>query len=260
MAKKKPEDFQPDDDFPEDHFHHGKPRCNAWSYNQERQCMGIAMENGKCRVHGGSQNKGIEHHNYKHGRTSRYTPKIPSRYPEYLDDPNYLALVDEIALVTSRIDELYNQIDIGESARLWREAQKEFSKLRKAIAESDAEKLTDAINALDVLLLSGNAAWAKWGEIDRMVETRRKLTDTERKRVEAAQQSLRADKAIQIYQSMVLANREAIKQIENEIYPDDIEIRDGQIFISTKAKNRILERIGSNFRTHIDRSNIVSVE
>jgi hypothetical protein len=46
-------------------------RCGART-RAGTPCKGLAMMNGRCRLHGGRSLRGIAHPNYKHGRRSKY--------------------------------------------------------------------------------------------------------------------------------------------------------------------------------------------
>jgi hypothetical protein len=68
------------------------------------------MPNGRCDFHGGkSPPAGPAHPAYKHGqRASRYAlaGALEGRYARHLEDLDYMALRDEMALVTAQIDAL----------------------------------------------------------------------------------------------------------------------------------------------------------
>lgn len=242
----KPADFEPNPDYPKNHRWYGRKRCHAWNPKRGRQCLGLAMVSirpdfDKCKGCGGKTKRGTESGTYKDGRTSRYKPKLPN-YPAYLDDPNYLTLIDEIAVITGRIDELLETVEVGESARLWREVGKNFRALRNAIAEGDSIKATEKMNSLDGLILKGNKEWAKWGEIMTGLESRRRLVDTERKRIESADASLRMNRAILLFDSMVAANRLVIIEKLDSIIGVEIGV---------KEKERLLTEISRQFNDFV---------
>lgn len=246
----KPADFIPNPNYPEGHRWFGSKRCHAWNPKRGRQCLGLAMVSirpdfDKCKGCGGKAKRGQESPRYKDGRSSRYKPKLPN-YPAYLDDPDYLTLIDEIALVTGRLDELIETIEVGESARLWGEVRKEFQGLKKAIAKGDSIDATEKMNSLDYLILQGSKEWAKWAEITNNLEVRRKLVETERKRIESADASLRMNQAILLFDSMVAANRAVIIEKLDSIIGFDIDIR---------QKERILNEISRRFGEFVNYTN-----
>lgn len=73
-------------------------------------CRQAAMPNGRCRLHGGkSPPPGPAHPRFKHGgRARRYAlaGALEERYTRHLEDLDYMALRDELALVTAQVEAL----------------------------------------------------------------------------------------------------------------------------------------------------------
>jgi len=201
MAKK-PDDFIPVEDFPNGHpyIERGNSRCQAWSPRQGRQCLAIAMPNGKCRVHGGGALSGIAHPNYKDGR---HVKNLPKRYLENYgaarSNPDYLKLQDEIALLDARLAELTGSIDEKASYTIFSELNKTVSAMEKARAAllrsqniKDEERcikasekanmdFMESISEIARLVKTGSKEWYIWQDITSLIESRRRLVETERK-------------------------------------------------------------------------------
>jgi len=200
MRKKKPENFSPVPDFPKDHKHYGKPRCQAWNPNYGRQCLGLARPNGKCRSHNGSAASGIAAPNYKHGK---YVSNLPKRYLSNFraaqDNPDYLKLQDDIHLVDARLMELTGSIDEKSSSLIFDKLSAEVSKMEMAQAavvrsQNITDKETrermrakanadyiDSVSELSRLIKRGAKEWYIWHDITDLIEKRRRLVETERK-------------------------------------------------------------------------------
>lgn len=103
-----------------------------------------------CRAHGGATPRGIASPHFRHGRWSKDLPAhLSERYEQAREDAELLSLHDEIALLDMRISALL------------------------ALAEGDHAETTD-----DPL----------WQEIARLIEQRRRLTESEVKhRVQVGQ-------------------------------------------------------------------------
>src|SRR5690606_6632650 len=109
-------------------------------------CRARAMANGRCRIHGGKTPTGIALPHTKTGRYSKYLPPdILERYHTALSDNDLLSLRDEIALVDVQIQAVLE-------------------------AQSDPKAKPE-----DVI-----AARARLHEL---IEQRRRLVETERKRL-----------------------------------------------------------------------------
>lgn len=178
----------------------GFPRCQAWSYKKERQCMGLAMPNGKCRVHKGGAPTGIAAHNYKTGKYSKVLPRrLIENYEIARSDPEYLKLQDEISLLDSRLLELTSSIDGKASSTIFDELSNTITRTEKAqsilvrsknildeeqrqrVREKANIDFLESVNDIARLVKSGAKEWHIWNDIAAVIEQRRRLVETERK-------------------------------------------------------------------------------
>jgi hypothetical protein len=106
---------------------------------------------------------GQAHGRYSHGRYSKVLPvRILARYRQASKDADLTALRSEIALLDARVGDLLTRIDTGESG---------------------------------APLVSGVQDYDAWAAIQELIEQRRKLVDTERKRLITLQQTITAERA-----------------------------------------------------------------
>lgn len=120
-------------------------------------CKNAAMPNGRCRMHGGKTPSGIASPHFK---TGRYSKSIPTRlaavYEASKDDPDLLALDDEIALTDAQINIVLSELEAG-----------------------------------DV-----DTRAAKRHELDTLIERRRRLVDSETRRRVNAQEMMSAQEVL----------------------------------------------------------------
>ena len=136
-----------------------------------------------CTVHGGLTPGGIASPHFKTGRHSKHLPeRMAEKYQESINDPELLALDAEISLVDARLEDLLSRVDTGESGALWKTAQSVFYDFRNANASGDQDKMTVALTELNRILNLGVDDYKAWDEIGNMLEQRRKLSESERKR------------------------------------------------------------------------------
>lgn len=239
----KPADFVPNPTFPKGHIWHGRKRCTKWNVKKGRQCLKLAAikirpDFDKCMGCGGSNLRGEAHPNFKHGRDSKYVTKLPN-VPDYLRDPLYLSLIDEIAVLRGRIQELLSTVDVGESAKLWIDGKKTFVGMKKAIRQGDTDAASEKMTDLETILIRGNKTWAKWEELQRSFDLLRKLVDTDRKRVEGEEASMRAERVLALYENLSKANRVVIIDRLDALIGHEV---------STVIKQRLLSEIFNRFR------------
>ena len=172
------------------------PECG-----EERKCRRPAMANGACYLHGGASPKGLAHPRYKTGKWSKYMPqRMLPRYEESQVDTELLALRADIALVDARIADLLEKVDSGESGQQW----KHLSVLRLEVY--DAKRRGDDVagkEALEGILHTigrGKADSAAWYDVIGLIEQRRKLVESERKRLVEMKQM------VTVEESMLLVN------------------------------------------------------
>ena len=160
-------------------------QCQAKAKSTQIQCRRRAVKGKKvCTVHGGLTPGGIASPNFKHGRYSKYIPeRLSERYHESINDPEILALKMDISLVDARLDDLLSRVDTGESGALWNTAHSAFIDFRSANASGDQDKMTVALTELNRILNLGVQDYKAWDEIGKMLEQRRKLVESERKRL-----------------------------------------------------------------------------
>lgn len=166
-------------------------QCQAKAKSTGKQCNRSAV-NGKrvCTVHGGLTPGGIASPNFKTGRYSKYLPdRLSSRYEQAVNDPQLLELNHEIALIDSRLSDLLVRIDTGETGQLWQDVTKVWQKYRLNQDDETAVQL-------DTLIKKGNDDYQAWNEIQDTIEQRRRLVESERKRLVEAQQYVTAVQAM----------------------------------------------------------------
>lgn len=183
------------------------PKCGAKTRAGGR-CQQHALPNGRCRFHGGKSLGGIASPTFKTGRYSKYLPtRLLERYQASADDPELLALRHDIALVDARLADVLARVDTVESGALWKRLQATHAALVLAQAKDNAQELTTGLSELGLLIGRGLGDWATWEEIGRLVEQRRRLVESETKRLVAGHQVLRLDEA----NLLILALAQAVR-------------------------------------------------
>jgi hypothetical protein len=160
-------------------------------------CRMSAMRNGRCRLHGGLSPAGIASGTYKDGRYSKVLPtRLAARYAEAEHDPQLLELRSEISLTDARLADLLARVDSGESGALWQALMTARGDLLAARKANNANDQVDALNTIIELISKGHADYRAWSEIATVLEQRRRLVESERKRLTEAQQTLTIEKAM----------------------------------------------------------------
>jgi hypothetical protein len=155
-------------------------------------------------MHGGTTPRGIASPHFKTGRYSRYLPpRLAERFSESLADPDLLNLNREIALVDSRMEDLLKRVDSGESGRIWDALRTLNRDLRDAQRRRDSVMVAETMEEISKTISAGNADYAAWGEIASLVNQRRGLVESERRRLLDMQNMVTAEQAMLLIAAVV---------------------------------------------------------
>ena len=188
-------------------------QCTATSKRTGERCKANAMK-GKdvCRHHGGKSKVGAEVATYRDGRYSRYLPeRLAARYEEASRDTELLSLREDVALLDARLSELIGQADTGESGAAWARVQKALKDLRKAEAGGNPDKKREARFSLEDAIDMGGTGLEVWREIGEHLERRRKLTESERKRLLDMQQMVTAERATVLVAALIATVKKHVR-------------------------------------------------
>jgi monoamine oxidase len=174
-----------------------------------------------CSMHGGKSLKGVASATFKHGRYSKYMPQgMSERFREALADPALLALDKDVALVETRLTELF--CALKEPGGAWSEVIAWKEKLLAARRSNDAAALGEAFNGLVAAITNGAGERERWAEIGDLIEGRRKVIDSIRKHEVQAQEVLTLGQAMGLFTALAQAvkqnvhDRESLRRISDQ--------------------------------------------
>lgn len=163
-----------------------------------------------CHYHGGKSpiRVGPSNPAWKHGRASMFAEVLPERlqdaYNALMEDPKLLALESDIALADLRIIELVRGWRDGtDPVQACVDALEHIATLRTAIAEDDIVAAGEAADNIADTITQGASAQKLWDDIGKEQEKKRRLVDTEGKRLERMQAFITADEARAFTQMLI---------------------------------------------------------
>lgn len=173
----------------------GKVRCGAPNVKRDKNCLQWVGRGLRCKMHGGSALKGVANPNFKHGLRSRYMPaRLSEAYERSINDPELESLRHQLAMCDAREQELQHGLTTGDCGDVWRDLQAAWARRSLALEQGDPVKLMDAETEVAGLIERGASDAGIWGEMLRLFEARRKLADTETRRLERLNASITAEK------------------------------------------------------------------
>ena len=198
-------------------------QCGAKTRTGEK-CRQTALANGRCRFHGGKSLAGIASPTFQDGSRSKYVlpPRLRGRYDAAMNDPALLEQRREIALIDARLGDLLGRVDTGESGALWAALMGQREELIAAKKGNDAVKQILALNTILDLISQGHTDHVAWRELGGVLEQRRKLVESERKRLIEMQQVMTSEQAMLLMNALLMAvkanvsDRSALNAIQSE--------------------------------------------
>lgn len=113
-----------------------------------------------------------------------------------LKDPDLVSVRKEMAVAEERIRDLIKRVDIKEAGELWRAMRRAVREFRLAQKRDDAPAAAKALREMESLADEGIADYAAWDEVAKWIMVSVRLKDTERRLLEAQQQSISVERAL----------------------------------------------------------------
>lgn len=185
--------------------------CGYWMARRLRVCpVTILYPNGRCYGHGGRAQTGAANGQHSNGdsaarlrRHGRYDPYLPERLLERFEaaetDPDILSVRGEMALMTVRIQDVIDRLDQGESGELWSRLREMTAQYR---AEQDLSVKAQILADIFQAIYRGAEEYLGWQEVQRLAESRRRLSETEQKRMVQLRQYMTAEQAMYLTSSL----------------------------------------------------------
>jgi hypothetical protein len=153
---------------------------------------------GRCKLHGGMSPGGLASARYQGRGYSRYLPqRVLADYQHAMDDPALGEMTSELALIEARMSEVIRQLGTGESGSGWRNARAQMTQLIATLqaAQPDPIAQAQAVQALRDTIHRGFEDVMLWDELRTLIESKRRIVETEQKRIVNGKMYLTLDKA-----------------------------------------------------------------
>ncbi len=155
--------------------------------------------------------KGLASPTYKGKGYSRYFPrkKLAEIYVRSYDDPELTRLRKDLALVETRLGELIQSLSSEQSGTLWKQLRKKQLELKRS--KPNSAKATKLLKEIGELIQRGSSDHFIWKEIGQQIELRRRLLDSETKRLLVAHQVMTAEEVKMLVDAVANLIREHVK-------------------------------------------------
>jgi hypothetical protein len=149
---------------------------------------------------------------YKGGRYSKFLPaRMAGRYQEARADGELLALREDIALTDARLSDLLSRVDTGESGAIWTALNAARLELIACKQGGDLKGQMAALNLIMELISQGHTDYRAWGEVASVLDQRRRLVESERKRLVEMQQMISSERMMILLGAVVGVIQEHVR-------------------------------------------------
>lgn len=187
----------------ENHWCHEEPgyqvgRCKMVLRGGERCRNGCRPGWKVCHKHGAggpSRPGGIsDWHLNQSGRHMAALPTgLAEKYSEFLNDPDTVSMASEMALLDTRISQCIERLETADTEVAWAKVKQARRRVEKA--EVDDADLDFIFAMLDEAIEAKQDDRKLWVEITKLIEQRRKLSETEQRRIVSAKQMMTVEEA-----------------------------------------------------------------
>lgn len=191
----------------------GKCGAKLRGSNPSRYCTMYPLAGRpRCRYHGGKSLAGAEHPGFKGRGWSKYLPqRLGDRLGEALMDPELTSLTHELALIDVRMGELLEKLGTGDTEFIWDQVKDAVEQTRNAHTAGKGDDVLKQLDRLEELAHKAQEDRAVWNDVHGVIEQRRRLADTERKREELLGATMNAQQAMTFIAALQLAVNDEIK-------------------------------------------------
>ena len=187
-------------------------QCTATSKRTGQRCNNAPITGATtCRMHGGTAavaNRGRGNGNYKHGRHTKDfgESKLKQRYLIAREDPDLLAMRDEIAVLDTLLGEGIARLtseEEGASLKQWTRVADLVLDLDAGAAANNRAKQRELVTKLKDAVQAGKRAAETRVEVRQLIQERTKVVDREHKRIVAMKGMLTADQANAVFERIL---------------------------------------------------------
>lgn len=172
----------------------------------------------RCGLHGGKSLAGIASKRYKHGRYSRFLPKgLRQQYEQTKHDPQLLSHEPDLRLMDLCLQGLLKNLNNTASLEAFSEAQVQWEFLEQAQDRGDLQEMGRIMFKLRDLMRRTVPSSQVWADIERVTEQRRKLLESESRRIQNSQNSMSSEQILALIEYIVDVLRTSVSKYADRL-------------------------------------------
>ena len=138
-------------------------------------------------------------------RSKLFPLSLASRYEQAINDPELMSHRQDLGLIEVRIEQLMKRMQNDEQPDRWKDLQQRFSELKFAQIENDTAGFANVCGLIETIFKDIQEDYAAWDQIMDILELRRKINESELKRLIAMNQMISAEDAMKLVAQLLAA-------------------------------------------------------
>ncbi len=135
--------------------------------------------------------------------------RLGTIFARSFEDPELTRLRKDLAIVETRLVELIQSLNSQQNGTLWKQLRSKHRELKRS--KPTSTKAANLFKEITELVERGSNDSLIWNEIAKQIELRRRLLDSETKRVLAAHQVMTAEEVKMLIDAVATLIRENVK-------------------------------------------------
>lgn len=182
----------------------GGLRCQGHNKAGKQCGKGAIKDREYCRNHGGTQAVGAANGNFSHGRYSKLLPlNLAEHYQRSRTDPDLLSMREDMALADARLAELAEQLGSVLPPPTVERVEELRGQAVESARDGDMDNVVAVLDTMAEALRHAQGSEVIWAEVRRTQEVRRRLGETERKRLEALREYVTRDRLLTLMAAII---------------------------------------------------------
>lgn len=189
----------------------------------------------RCRLHGGADGTGAP---LKHGRRSKLlVQRLRPMFEQALRDTTLIELHEDLAVVEALIADTLKELNETGHAAMWHEAITQMERMKQAAREGDTSTLEMSLMMLESVLKNGSGNASREERVLELIERRRRLVETEARRLRDAERSLNEREAMGFMMALLSAVENRVKDAQTrKLIAYDFQMLIGRSELSRRAE------------------------
>lgn len=145
-------------------------------------------------------------------RRANYLPDtLADKYRDAVNDPELLNMREDLGLIELRMAQLMGKLETDDPKAKWREFKLLLSTAQSEIANGESAKALAAMVLMEGIADANLAEYAVWKEITDLMESRRRVMESESNRLVRMQQMITSEDVFKLVERLLSAIKRYVK-------------------------------------------------